>query len=43
MQKNTVILPIDNRIGIITPTSASSSDAERHDFAAVVSKHLKQQ
>jgi len=43
IQKNAVILPIDNVIAIIMPASAFSSDAERYDFAAVVSKHLKQQ
>jgi len=43
IQKNAVILPIDNGIGIIIPASAFASDAERYDFAAVVSKHLKQQ
>src|SRR5882757_2068518 len=43
IQKNAVILPIDNGIGIIIPASAFPSDAERYDFAAVVSKHLKQQ
>jgi hypothetical protein len=42
IQKNAVILPIDNGIGIIIPASAFASDAERYDFAAVVSKHLKQ-
>ena len=42
IQKNAVILPIDNGIGIIIPASAFSSDAERYDFAAVVSKHLKE-
>ncbi len=42
IQKNAVILPIDNGIGIIIPASAFSSDAERYDFAAVVSKRLKQ-
>jgi hypothetical protein len=43
IEKNAVILPIDNGIGIIIPASAFPSDAERYDFAAVVSKHLKQQ
>ena len=43
IQKNAVILPIDNGIGIIIPASAFPSDAERYDFAAVVSKRLKQQ
>jgi len=42
IQKNAVILPIDNGIGIIIPASAFASDAERYDFAAVVSKQLKQ-
>jgi hypothetical protein len=43
IQKNAVIRPIDNGIGIIIPASAFSSDAERYDFAAVVSKHLEPQ
>ena len=42
IQKNAVILPIDNGIGIIIPASAFASDAERYDFAAVVSKHLNE-
>ena len=41
IQKNAVILPIDNGIGIIIPASAFSSDAERYDFAAVISKRLE--
>lgn len=41
--KNAVILPIDNGIGIIIPASAFSSDAERYDFAAVISKRLEEQ
>jgi hypothetical protein len=43
IQKNAVILPIDNGIGIIIPASAFSSDAERYDFAALVSQRLKPQ
>jgi len=43
IQKNAVLLSIDLGIGIIIPASAFSSDAERYDFAAVVSKRLKQQ
>jgi hypothetical protein len=43
IQKNAVILPIDNGIGIIIPGSAFSSDAERYDFVAVISKRLEQQ
>ncbi len=43
IQKNAVILPIDNGIGLIIPASAFSSDAERYDFAAVISKRLEQQ
>ena len=42
IQKNAVILPSDNGIGIIIPASAFASDAERYNFAAVVSKRLKQ-
>jgi len=41
LQKNAVILPIDNGIGIIIPASAFASDAERYDFAAMVSKALE--
>ena len=43
IQKNAVILPIDNGIEIIIPASAFSSDAERYDFAALVSQRLKPQ
>jgi hypothetical protein len=39
--KNAVILPIDNGIGVIIPASAFSTDAERYDFAAVISKRLE--
>jgi len=39
--KNAVILPVDNGMGIIVPASAFSSDAERYDFAAAVSKRLE--
>ena len=42
LQKNAVILPIDNGIGIIIPASAFSSDADRYEFAAAVSKRVKQ-
>jgi len=41
IQKKAVILPIDDGIGIIIPGSAFSSDAERYDFAAVISKGLE--
>ena len=41
IQTNAVILPIDNGIGIIIPGSALSSDAERHDFAAVIAQRLE--
>jgi len=41
IQTNAVILPIDNGIGIIIPGSAFSSDAERHDFAAVIAQRLE--
>jgi hypothetical protein len=40
--RNAVILPIDNGIGIVIPSSAFSSDAERYDFAAVISKRLEE-
>ena len=39
--KNAVILPIDNGIAVIIPASAFATDAERYDFAAVISKHLE--
>jgi hypothetical protein len=39
--KNAVILPVDNGIGVIIPASAFSTDAERYEFAATVSKHLE--
>ena len=42
IQKNAVILPIDNGIEIVIPASAFSSDAERYDFAAVISKRLEE-
>jgi hypothetical protein len=41
--KNAVILPIDNGIGVIIPAAAFASDAERYDFAAVISKRLEEQ
>ena len=41
--KNAVILPVDNGIGLIIPSSAFSSDAERYEFAAVISKRLEKQ
>jgi hypothetical protein len=41
--KNTVILPIDNGIGVIIPASAFASDAERYDFAAMIAKRLEAQ
>jgi hypothetical protein len=40
--KNAVILPVDNGIGIIVPSSAFASDAERYEFVATVSKHLEE-
>jgi len=40
--KNAVILPVDNGIGVIVSASAFSSDAERYDFAAVISKRLEE-
>jgi len=36
-----MILPIDNGIAVIIPASAFATDAERYDFAAVISKHLE--
>jgi hypothetical protein len=41
MAKNAVVLPIDNGIGLIIPASAFASDAERYEFAAVISKRLE--
>ena len=41
--KNTVILPIDNGIGVIIPASAFASDAERYDFAAMIAKRVETQ
>jgi uncharacterized integral membrane protein len=40
--KNAVILQLDNGIGIIIPAAAFASDAERFDFAAVISKRLEE-
>ena len=40
MAKNAVILPVDNGIGVIIPPSAFASDAERFEFAAMVSKRI---
>jgi hypothetical protein len=42
MAKNAVILPIDNGIGLIVPASAFATDADRYEFAAAISKHLKE-
>jgi uncharacterized integral membrane protein len=39
--KNAVILPLDNGMGLIVPASAFTSDAERYDFVARVSKQLE--
>ena len=39
--KNAVILPVDNGIGVIIPASAFSTNAERYDFAAAISKRLE--
>ena len=41
MAKNAVILPVDNGIGVIIPASAFASDAERFDFAAMMSKRIE--
>jgi hypothetical protein len=41
--KNAVILPIDNGIGVIIPSSAFASDAERYDFAAMIAKRIEPQ
>ena len=40
--KNAVILPVDNGFGVIVPASAFASDAERYDFAAVISKRIEE-
>lgn len=39
--KGAVILAIDTGMGVIIPASAFASDAERYEFAAAVSQHLK--
>ena len=39
--KNTLVLPIDNGIGLIIPASAFKSDADRFAFAAEVAKHIE--
>jgi uncharacterized integral membrane protein len=39
--KNAVILTVDNGFGVIIPASAFSSNAERYDFAALISKRLE--
>jgi uncharacterized integral membrane protein len=41
--RNAVVLAVDNGIGIIIPASAFSTDAERYEFAAVISKQLEEQ
>ena len=41
MTKNAVVLPIDNGIGVIIPVSAFASDAERFEFAAMISKRIE--
>ena len=38
--KNAIVLAIDNGIGLIVPASAFTSDAERYDFAAAISKYV---
>jgi hypothetical protein len=40
MAKNAVILPVDNGIAVIVPASAFTSDAERFDLAATISKQV---
>src|SRR5262245_17045722 len=39
--KNAIILPIDNGIGVIIPSSAFASDAERYEFAAAIAKRIE--
>lgn len=39
--KNSVILPIDNGIGLIVPNAAWASDAARFEFAAFVQKKIE--
>jgi YcxB-like protein len=39
--KNALILPIDNGIGLIIPASAFATEAERYEFAALISKRLE--
>jgi hypothetical protein len=41
LARNAVILPVDNGIGVIVPGSAFASDAERYEFAAMVTKRLE--
>ena len=36
LAKNAIILPVDNGIGVIIPSSAFASDAERYEFVALV-------
>ncbi len=41
LSKGSIILPIDNGIGLIVPASAFNSDSERLEFAAAVSKRIE--
>lgn len=41
MAKNSLILPIDNGIGVIIPASAFATDAERFEFAAMIAKRIE--
>ena len=42
MTRNTLILPIDNGMGLIIPPSAFSDEAARYAFAATVSKRIQE-
>jgi len=42
MARNTLILPIDNGMGLIIPPSAFSDEAARYAFAATVSKRIQE-
>ena len=40
--KGSLILPVDNGIGIIVPASAFKSDTARYEFAAAVSRRIEE-
>jgi hypothetical protein len=42
LSKNAIILPVDNGIGIIVPASAFTSDADRLEFAATLSRRIEE-